>query len=222
MKQGTFWLLEGSKHHGHKHLSTGFSIGAALFGPFWAAWRGSLALLVAFSAGSALLYFLPQWLHSPYSPGLSRTVLALVSTSYTVALGLFANRWYRMALESDGWKVIGLTHMKSAKPPEQYGEWVVRESVVVSWPAGEQPVAGATWWEAVAGYLVAQHEFDADRWMLVAVDRSWSGLEEIPADSPLQAKALAEERQPEVAGRWRSTTNSQPEADTEENRSRAS
>jgi hypothetical protein len=210
MKQGIYWLLEGSKHQGNKHLSTGFSIGAALFGPFWAAWRGSLALLVAFSAGSALLYFLPQWLYSPYSLGLSRTVLALVSTSYTVALGLFANRWYRMALESDGWKVIGLTRMKSARPPEQYGEWVVRESVVVSWPAGAQPVAAARGRKAVAGYLVAQHELDADRWILIAADRSWSALEETPAASSNQAKALAEERQPEVAGRWRSTTNSQP------------
>lgn len=222
MKQGTYWLLEGSNHRGHKHLSTGFSIGAALFGPFWAAWRGSLALMLAFSAGSAFLYFLPQWLYSPYSLGLSRTVPALVSASYTAALGLFANRWYRMALESDGWKVIGLTHMKSARPPEQYGEWVARESVVVSWPAGEQPVAAAPGSNTVAGYLIAQHELDADRWMLIAADRSWSTLEEIPASSSHQAKDMAEERQPEVRGHWRSTTNSQPKTDTEEDRVRAS
>ena len=210
MKQGIYWLLEGSRHRGYKHLSTGFSIGAALFGPFWAAWRGSLALMLAFSTGSVILHFLPQWLATPHSPVLSLTVFLVVAVGYMAALARFANSWYRMALESDGWRVIGLTHMKSPTPPNQHSELIVRESAVVSWPTGEQPVATAPGSNAVAGYLVAQHELDADRWMLIAADRSWSALEEIPAASSHHAKGLAEERQPEVTGRWRSTTNSQP------------
>jgi len=83
MKQSTYWLMEGGNPRGHKHLSTGFSLGAAVLGPVWAVWRGSLALLIAFSAGSAMLYFLPQWLASPYSPGLSRTVPGIISAFYT-------------------------------------------------------------------------------------------------------------------------------------------
>lgn len=124
--------------------------------------------------------------------------------------GVFASRWYRMALESEGWKVIGLTHMKSSTPPTQLGEWVVRESAVVSWPAGEPPVAATPGSKAVAGYLIAQHEREEGSWMLFAADRSWSALDEIPADSSHQAKTVAETRHPEVTGQWHSTTGSQP------------
>lgn len=203
MKQSTYWLLEGSSNRGYKHVPTGFSVGAALFGPFWAAWKGSLALLLAFSAGSAILYFLPQWVASPYSPGLSRTLPTLASAGYVAVLGLYSNTWFRSALESDGWKLVGMTHMKRPQPPEQVGEWVVREYALITWPVNDPPQKPTARSPNAAGYLVGQHERDTTRWTLIPADRSWSALEEVLFDSQQEARALAEEHHPVLQGQWR-------------------
>lgn len=145
----------------------------------------------------------PQWVASPYSPGLSRTLPPLASAGYVAVLGLYSNTWFRSALESDGWKLVGMTHMKRPQPPEQVGEWVVREYALITWPVNDPPQKPTARSPNAAGYLVGQHERDTTRWTLIPADRSWSALEEVLFDSQQEARTLAEERHPVLQGQWR-------------------
>ena len=202
MKQGTYWQLQHIKTRDYKFVDSGFSIGAALFGPFWAIRKGSLILFAGFCAVWIFLYFLPQWVISPYSPGLSKWLVAVANIAFVVTLGLFSNAWYRMALESDGWKMAGKTRIVSTKVPAQIGEWVVRSYGWVIWPANElvKPTANAP--SRTAGYLIGQHEIDDTQWQLMATNSSWTPIEDTPADSQLNAKRIAEERHPILRNRW--------------------
>lgn len=193
---------------GYKHVQTGFSLGAAIFGPLWAIWRGSLALTAGFSLGALVVHFLPQWLSLPQSPLLSRTLVLILSASYIAILGMCANTWYRMAVEADGYKLIGLTHMRHPIPPAEIGDLVSQQYAVVSWPADTSPSPSQTAAQHAEGYLIAQHSTDASLWYLIPTDGNWSPLDTSPARSLEEAKTLTEAQAPSLRDHWRSMPTS--------------
>lgn len=202
MNQASFWVLDGG-HRGIKHVPIGFSWAAAAFGPFWAMWRGSTALLAAFSAGATLLYLMPGWLATPYSPALSKTLPVLIGAVYIACIGAFAHTWLRMALEADGFKLAGQTHMRIPQPPRTVGELAVKHYAVVTWPPGSSPPHPPDQRQPVAGYLIAQHERENAMWYLVSTDVTWTPMEEIQTGSLEKAKALADAQAPSLRDNWR-------------------
>ena len=213
----TYWIMK-SERHGQKHVPTGVSIYAAVFGPFWAASKGAIAIMCGMIGVNMVIYIAHYGLGNFIPQNINRGMFSVFQSLYTASVLIYANRWYKRELEGDGYTEMGHTRMKSETPPDFVGDVIVEQYAMRTWVSLKEAQDFKASDQHIGGYVIGHHENDKGLLFLVECGANWSAQKSTAIESKAAAMEMVSTKDRLIHSTWVAMPTSEdqdPEGDFE-------